>query len=97
VISFTWKTTSPTPAHTYAVSYVLLGSGDTQFMRRVACTDGAVTTTADLAPVLGNVVPAATATCAPGCDAASVPRLITLTVSKPKGGTFTLQATRRTS
>jgi prepilin-type N-terminal cleavage/methylation domain-containing protein len=96
VISFTWKTTAPAAVHNYAASYSLHGSGASQTMTRTFCDNGS-TSTATLAPVLGSGSPAATATCSPGCSAASLPRTITITVTKPKGGSFTLQATRRTT
>jgi prepilin-type N-terminal cleavage/methylation domain-containing protein len=99
VISFTWQTTNAAGAvlHSYKVSYVLLGSGETQRMARAYCIDGTVHDTGTLAPVVGSASPAATATCTPGCTSGQIPRSITLTVSKPNGGTFVLSATRRTA
>lgn len=92
VISFSWHT-STTPAHDYSVSYVVVGSGTSQRLARAYCIDSNVHDTGTVAPVLGSAAP--TATCSPGCAAASRPRIITLTVSKPNGGTFVLTGTRR--
>jgi prepilin-type N-terminal cleavage/methylation domain-containing protein len=77
---------------TNAASYVVRSNTDSRYLVRFYCRGGSLVSQGTVAPELGAADP--TVACTPTCNK---PTRVTITMTTPKGATFTLNGTRRST